>query len=294
MRPLFPRYSIGHFINEPGNPTQLEVTFFGSMEEPEVDETHKHTFYEVIWIEEGKSRQVIDFKDYNMSRGCLFFISPGQVHRFEEWRSVKGGSVLFSGDFFLMNQRNREQLSELIFLDNVYFQPDLQPDKISFSEILGTIHLIADEKKRPSSSPVILQSYLHILMAQIKRCVESNPSNIVPRPHLLLYKQFQILLETHFPENLIPSEYAGKLNITPHHLNYVIKQVTGKTATEVIRERSILEARRLFTFTDLSVTEIAAQLNYFDSSYFAKIFRSATGTSPSEFRKAISVSYRTK
>ena len=57
MRPLFPHYSIGHFINDPGNPTQLEVTFFDSMEEPEVDETHKHTFYEVIWIEEGRSKE---------------------------------------------------------------------------------------------------------------------------------------------------------------------------------------------------------------------------------------------
>jgi AraC-like DNA-binding protein len=98
----------------------------------------------------------------------------------------------------------------------------------------------------------------------------------------------------HFSENIIPSAYASKLNITPHHLNYIVKEVTGKTATEVIRERSILEARRLFTFTDLSVTEIAARLNYFDSSYFAKIFKAVAGVSPSAYRKTISVSYRTK
>jgi len=294
MQPLFRHYSIGHFINEPANPTQLEVTFFDVMEEPDVEETHKHSFYEIIWIEEGKSLQVIDFREYEMSRGSLFFISPGQVHRFEEWKRVKGGSILFTGDFFLQNHGNREQLFELIFLDNVYFQPDLRPDKKSFSEIIRTIHLIAEEKKRPDPTPSILQSYLHILMAQIKRCVESDPSNIVARPYLLLFKQFQRLLETHFPENLTPGSYAGRLHITPHHLNHVVKQVTGKTATEVIRERSVLEAKRLFMYSDLSVTEIAAQLNYFDSSYFAKIFKAATGMSPSEFRMNISVSYRRK
>jgi AraC-like DNA-binding protein len=292
MQAPFRHYSIGHFINQPANLTQLEVTFFDTMEEPDVDETHKHSFYEVIWIEEGKSLQVIDFREYEMSKGSLFFISPGQVHRFEEWKRVKGGSVLFTADFFLQDQGNNEQLFELIFLDNVYFQPHLTPGKTNFSEIVRTIHLIAEEKGRDDPSRSILRSYLHILMAQIKRCVEADPSNIVARPYLLLFKQFQRLLETNFLENLAPGDYAEKLNITPHHLNHVVKQVTGKTSTEVIRERSVLEAKRLFMFTDLSVSEIAARLNYFDSSYFTKIFKGTTGKSPSEFRRGISVSYR--
>jgi NADP-dependent 3-hydroxy acid dehydrogenase YdfG len=75
-------------------------------------------------------------------------------------------------------------------------------------------------------------------MAQIKRCVESDPSNIVSRPYLLLFKQFQRFIETNFPENLTPGAYAERLHITPRHFNHTGKQVTGKTATEVIRKRS--------------------------------------------------------
>ncbi len=88
------------------------------------------------------------------------------------------------------------------------------------------------------------------------------------------------------------SDYAKKMNSTQHHLNHITKQVTGKTATEVIRARSILEAKRLLTFTDQTVSEVASQLNFFDSSYFAKLFKAETGTSPIEFKKSISEKYR--
>ena len=50
MKDLFPNYSIGHFINEPSNPTEFEITRFGEMEEPNVEDPHKHSFYEIIWM----------------------------------------------------------------------------------------------------------------------------------------------------------------------------------------------------------------------------------------------------
>ncbi|MGN6394490.1 MAG: AraC family transcriptional regulator [Mucilaginibacter sp.] len=286
MKPVFKHYTIGDFINQPANPTGFEITLFGEMDEPDVDELHKHTFYEIIWVEEGASRQLIDYNEYRMSCGSLFFISPGQVHRFEEWQQVKGGSLMFTGDFFLMNKMNSDQLFELIFLDNIYFRPDLEPTKSEFTEIKQTIELMIAEKGRPNPSKIILQAYLHVLVAQIKRCIEQRTEKPVSRTYLLLYKNFQQLVERHFAKNEPPAFYATHLNITPHHLNLVAKAITGQTATDVIRNRSLLEARRLLTFTGLSVSEIAAHLNYFDSSYFARLFKAAAGLSPLAFRNA--------
>ncbi len=64
--------------------------------------------------------------------------------------------------------------------------------------------------------------------------------------------------------------------------------------SEVIRARSILEAKRLLTFTDKTVSEIAFELNYTDSSYFAKAFRAETNLSPIGFKTEISEKYRTR
>src|SRR4030095_13193706 len=292
MRELFPFYSIGNFINQPTNPTEFEITRFDDMDEPDVDEIHKHSFYEIIWVEKGQSRQTIDYRDYQVSPNNLFFISPGQVHQFEEWRPIVGGSIMFIEDFFLLDHNNKDKLFELSFLDNFYTNPCIRLGKKDFIDIRRTVDLILNEQKRKDKNRTITQSLLHILMAQVQRNIDSASEKAVSKRNLIVYKNFKKLLDTHFPENRTTGFYAAQLNITQHHLNAIIKDITGKTATSVIRARSILEAKRLLTFSDQTVSEIAANLNYFDSSYFTKLFKAETGTTPVAFKKAISEKYR--
>ena len=163
MKELFPFYSIGHFINEPANPTEFEITRFDEMKEPEVAEIHKHRFYEIIWIETGKGRQMIDHREYVMSPGSLFFIAPGQVHRFEEWEQTVGGSIMFTEDFFLLDLQDRQRLFELSFRENFCLNPYIELSKHDFAEIRRTVDLIVNEEKRSDKSRLITRAYLHVL-----------------------------------------------------------------------------------------------------------------------------------
>lgn len=294
MKELFPFYTIGHFINEPTNRTEFEIMRFDEMDEPEVDDIHKHTFYEILWTEKGISRQTIDYKEYEVLPNSLFFISPNQVHQFEEWKPLKGGTILFTEDFFLLNHNNKDKLFELSFLDNFYANPCIQLDKKNFADIKQTIDLITIEQKRTDKSQSITQSLLHILLVQVQRCIDTETEKTVSKKYLILFKQFKNLLDKHFAENKTTTFFAQQLHITAHHLNLITKDVTGKTASEVIRARSILEAKRLLTFTDKTVSEIAFELNYTDSSYFAKTFKSETNVSPMEFKTEMSEKYRTR
>ncbi len=289
---MFPFYSIGHFIGEPQNPTAFEITRFEEMEELDIDDPHKHTFYEILWFDEGISTQTIDYQEYKIEPKTLFFISPNQVHHFVEWQPLKGGSVFFTEDFFLLNHQDKEKLFEITFLDNFYEQPFLNPDAITFSEIRQTIDLIITEKKRTDYSTNIIQSLLNILLSQIQRAIDKSKPEKIAKTYIVLYKRLKNLIEIHFKQSLKAGEYAEKLHVTQHYLNLVANQVTGKTTTELIKARSILEAKRLLTFTDFSVSEIAVELGYFDLSYFAKVFKSETNMSPLEFKKAMSEKYR--
>ena len=294
MKELFPFYSIGHFINEPTNPTEFEILRFEEMEEPNVDDIHIHTFYEILWTEDGISKQTIDYKEYEVKPNSLFFISPNQVHQFEEWKPLKGGTILFTEDFFLLNHNNKNKLFELSFLDNFYANPCIPLSKDNFADIKHTIYLITNEQKRTDKSHTITQSLLHILLAQVQRCVDKETEKLASKKYLILFKQFKSLLDKHFSENKTTSFFAQQLHITAHHLNLITKEVTGKTASDVIRARSILEAKRLLTFTDKTVSEIAFELNYTDSSYFAKTFKAETNQSPINFKTEMSEKYRTR
>jgi AraC-like DNA-binding protein len=294
MNDIFPFYSIGHFINEPENPTEFEITRFEDMDEPDVEATHKHTFYEIMWIESGTSEQVIDHREYSVEPKTLFFISPGQVHEFEEWQGIQGGSIFFTEDFFLLHQQNKDKLFELSFLDNLYAQPSMKPDTASYTEIQRTIDFMLHEHRRPDRRHSITQALLHILLAQIQRCIDTQSQMPMARHYVLIFKHFKHLLDQHFGEHLSASDYAARLHITQHHLNHVVKHVTGKTTTELIRARNILEAKRMLVFTDRSIANIAENLGFFDASYFAKLFKVETGVTPGEFKKSISEKYQKK
>lgn len=293
MKNIFPFYNIGHFINQPSNPTEFELLRFEAMEEPDIDDFHKHSFYEILWTEKGGSRQLIDYTEYDVKPQSLFFISPNQVHHFEEWKPLTGGTILFTEDFYLLNRSNKDSLFELSFLDNLYANPCISFTKKEFVQILDIINQLAKENERADKNLTIIQAYLNILLTQVQRFVDAKEQP-KQRKYLIQFKQFKQSLEHHFSTNLTASFYAEQLHITQHHLNVICKSITNQTATDIIKARSILEAKRMLTFTDKTITEIAYELNYTDSSYFAKMFKAVTQMAPLAFRSQMSEKYRNR
>ena len=295
MPDLFPSYHIGHFLNQPDQPQGFAITRFGTMAEPNVADPHRHTFYEVIWTEAGRSRQRINYREYTIEPGSLFFISPGQLHFFEEYEHLRGGSILFTEAFFLLGTADKNWLFELSFLDNFYANPLLRPRPEQFEELRETITLLEREAARADRSDVICRALLQVLLSQIQRCVDQQAKPVAARRYVVLFKQFQQLLDLHYLENVSAAGYAERLAITAHHLNVVCKAVTGgQTASAVVRGRKLLEARHQLAFTDQPVAEVAAGLHFLDPSYFARLFRAETGRSPAEYQRVMSEKYRRK
>ena len=81
-----------------------------------------------------------------------------------------------------------------------------------------------------------------------------------------LLSAFQELIEKNFLSLKMPKDYAARLNVTPNHLNAVCKKRSGKSAGELIRQRILLEAKRLIAHTDMTVSEIAYHLKFEDNS----------------------------
>jgi AraC-like DNA-binding protein len=61
----------------------------------------------------------------------------------------------------------------------------------------------------------------------------------------------------------------------------------GVSAGELIRNRVLLEAKRMLTNPQLSISEISLKLNFSDNSYFTKFFKKLEDITPEEFRKKI-------
>ena len=81
------------------------------------------------------------------------------------------------------------------------------------------------------------------------------------------------------------AEYAQKLLVTPNYLNGIIKKNTGYSAGHHIRQRVVLEAKRMSRYSDAAMKEIAYNLGFADISHFSKFFKTEAGTNFSDFKK---------
>jgi AraC family transcriptional activator of pobA len=79
-------------------------------------------------------------------------------------------------------------------------------------------------------------------------------------------------------------DYADQLSIHVNYLNKVLKEITGKTTTELITERIVKESKILLKHTDWNVSEIAYSLGFEEASHFNNLFKKHTALSPREFR----------
>ena len=75
------------------------------------------------------------------------------------------------------------------------------------------------------------------------------------------------------------------MSISSYQLNDITRNAVGKTASTLINEHILLEAKRHLLATPNQVKEIAGYLGYEDPSYFIRFFKKHTGVSPDVFRR---------
>ncbi len=95
---------------------------------------------------------------------------------------------------------------------------------------------------------------------------------------------FCALVETHFNENFPVSAYAEKIGVSAPHLTRICKVILGSTPNELVRQRRLLEAKRLLEHTRLPVSEVSHRSGFRDPSFFSRTFRQVHGVPPKSYR----------
>jgi AraC family transcriptional regulator, transcriptional activator of pobA len=104
-----------------------------------------------------------------------------------------------------------------------------------------------------------------------------------------LIRQYNLLVEIHYRKEHQVQFYAGLLNKSPKTISNIFSLYSKKTPTQVIQERIIAEAKRLFYYTDKSVKEIADILGFEEVAHFSKFFKNCTSQNPSELKKVTQI-----
>jgi AraC family transcriptional regulator, transcriptional activator of pobA len=253
---------------------------------------HRHDHFELFWVR-GPAVLVHDFARYDIpaDRRSFVFISPGQVHFWRGTEAIRGTLISFTHAFFDGRESPPSALSGLNF---GYGGEPLWAADSEFESAAAPLveRCEVDFTAREFGWAELVRSSLRQILIHAQRAfVRLKPSRGPDRAHSLL-RRLNALVESHFREDATVAAYARKLGVTPGHLSDVVRSLTGEAAGELIRRRRMLEARRLLFHSDQSVSEIAFELGFEDSSYFAKAFRRATGLSPGDFRAEMRASLK--
>ena len=126
----------------------------------------------------------------------------------------------------------------------------------------------------------------HSLAALLLQLALLEPSGSAPSdgPSHEAFGWFREHIQDHFHEWHKVSDYADRLGYSSRTLNRLARQNTGLSAKELIDERVVLEAKRLLSHGDGSVSEVANALGFEDASNFSSYFRRHTHMTPGTFR----------
>jgi AraC family transcriptional regulator, transcriptional activator of pobA len=249
---------------------------------------HRHSFYHLVLFTKGSGTHTIDFTRFKVKPFDIYFMIPGQVHSWHFEGETDGYIINFSESFFRAFLLNPNYLDRFSFFSGISEEGVCRLPGFVHNKVINVLENILLQTNNEKESRLdTLRLLLLDLFITIDDACKGNSKKIIPQQKQLLLKNFRRLIDQHYRSIKLPKEYADLLYVTPNHLNVLCQDLLGKTAGELIRDRVLLEAKRLLTNADMTVTEIAFNLNFQDNSYFNRFFKKYEKVTPDEFRKKL-------
>ena len=243
-----------------------------------------HNLHQFFYISNGGGTVIIDKIEYELNDNQIISIPPLTIHGFRFSPNTEGWVLT------LPQQSLQNIISEVAYLIKPISQTliynctneQMQDEFLYIFNSISQVH----NKTQPIRN-FKLQCYTNLLISKVADVypfVEKLNKNIPDQKHNFV-QEFQNKINENYKQRLSVSQYAKSLNITATHLNRVCKSVLNLSPLNLIDERSILEAKRLLSYTAMSIAEISYELGFCDSAHFSKFFFNKTQQKPSLFRK---------
>jgi AraC-like DNA-binding protein len=229
----------------------------------------------LLWFTKGQGRITIAGSTRGYTANNAVFIPAGVMHGFEVGPQVFGTAVFFGKNCDVTLPTVPQHLR----IRETFVQQELN------------VTLDAIVREMTSDTPAhdrATRHYLGLLGVWLERQVQKGASE-VKRPDAAqrLVARYSNLLERNFRSGMGVADFASALGVTPTHLTRCCNQACGKSASTLLHDRLIYEARSLLSETKIPVGQIATSLGFTSPAYFTRAFQHKTGKSPSAFRKEV-------
>jgi len=237
--------------------------------------------YLLVYCRTGRINVMVDDKDLTLRKGEVITITSGQYHALKPVGKASGLVLEFTLDFFCKDDKD----IELIFHNGLFCHFDMnEVIPVDASVIEHQLDLIRDEiTGKPYQYFISIHSRIELILVNINRAKVARGDEIW-KPDALFLK-FLEAVRDNFEKNWSLKQFAGTLGTTELKLNELAKLHAGKTAQNVIHGLIASEAKRLLTYEDLTVKEVAYRLGFQDPFYFSNFFKKHVKRSPKQYQE---------
>ena len=245
-------------------------------------------YFAIYFIESGSGSFWADASRFAFGPDSLLFFVPYQHIRFVPDSPVHGEAIQFHANFLCVETFHAEVGCSGILFNDPYGIPVVPLDERAKPEVANLIERIRKEQGESDLAfGEVMLAYLKVLLilaARLKspRAGECGPGATDLR-HPVLVK-LRDLIEQNYHTLHSPADYAKRLHLTPKTLGRIVREHLGTTPTDLIRNRILIHAKWQLLHTLKPVKEISRELGFSDELYFSRLFKKATGYSPTFFR----------
>lgn len=255
---------------------------------------NRRTYYKVSLI---KGNNLVEYADkvVHIKDHAILFATPKVPYRYTPQDGNQAGHFCIFTREFLSKAKTGFAVDELpIFRPNGQFVYELNPAQFrQIEDVFTKMHneIGSDYAFKYDLLRNYLVELIHYGQKLTPLAGDDNTINASARISTLfielLERQFPIESSTQSIRLRAPAEFAGALGVHVNHLNKVLKEITGKTTSEIISSRIAQEAKVLLKQTMWNVSEIAFSLGFDEVAHFSNFFKKNTKMSPLTYREVI-------
>ena len=245
-------------------------------------------YIQIFYLPEGYKLR-IDFNEYTTDGPAFFFASGNQYIQILETGKGEAHYIYYTRDFYCIQIHDAEVSCDGFLFNNIYNMPMTKlpvPEAKAVSIVYA--QLIDELTQKESSHEEMIRTYLKQLIIRATRLWKKQQlKNLQEEPdrEVDFFRDFSKLVEIHYRSKHAVAEYADLMGLAPKTLSAKFSRLNLTPPNDIIKDRIVLEAKRLLCYTTQSVKEIAYQLGYDDPAYFNRMFTNKTGDSPAVFKK---------
>jgi len=254
-----------------------------------IAQEHRNTFFEMVFVMEGKGTQSINGHQLPYTSNKLFLLFPKDIHSFEVHEPTRFFFLRFNDSYLKTQSKSWIQKLEYIFHNHNHLPGCILKNKSDkpFIRAMAETLLREQSNNHPNKQEVIQQLINTMITFAARNISLMTPSIAQNTPDQESIRLLNYIHQNIYePELLKAEKIAASVHVSPNYISEYFKNKIGQNLQQYITDYKMKLLETRLKYTSMQINEIVTEFGFTDASHLNRLFKKYKGINPSEYRKS--------